>query len=264
MQIRTFASGSSGNCTLFKSGEEAVLVDAGISAKRIAEGLDLSGVKPGNLSGILITHEHVDHISGLKVFLKHYPVPVYTAHGTARAFLHSAGPGDFASLFHEVKAGESFSVGSFSVDSFSVSHDAADPLSYKIHDGERTAALMTDLGVFTEAHSAFLKDVDALILEANHDIRMLETGPYPYALKRRILSDFGHLSNENAGKLLLSVLHPGLKLCLLAHLSEENNLPELALLSVRNEIDLSGSGFRSSEYKIETAPRSTPSPMYDI
>lgn len=108
MQIRTFASGSSGNCTLFKSGEEAVLVDAGISAKRIAEGLDLSGVKPGNLSGILITHEHVDHISGLKVFLKHYPVPVYTARGTARAFLHSAGTGAFASLFHEVKPGKAF------------------------------------------------------------------------------------------------------------------------------------------------------------
>ena len=264
MRIKTLASGSSGNCTLIASGDSVILIDAGISAKRIEEGLKESSIPPAAVTAILITHEHIDHVSGLKVFLKHYGTPVYASRGTVRAYLHSAGAGLDRALFHEISSDAPFRIGGLCVSAFPLSHDAAEPYAYRVSDGVKSAALMTDLGFYTEAHADFLKGVNALILEANHDVRMLETGSYPYVLKRRILSDFGHLSNENAGRLLLKVLHPGLKLCLLAHLSEENNLPELALLSVKTEIDLSDTGISSGDYKIETAPRGVPSPFYDI
>ena len=264
MRIKTLASGSSGNCTVIVSGSSVILIDAGISARRIEDGLKESGITPDRVSAILVTHEHIDHVAGLKVLLKHWQIPVYASRGTIRSYLHSAGPGVDPALFHEVSAEKPFQAGAFSVSAFPLSHDAAEPFAYRVFDGKKSAALMTDLGYYTDEHAAFLKGVNALILEANHDVRMLETGSYPYVLKRRILSDFGHLSNENAGQLLLKVLHPGLELCLLAHLSEENNLPELALLSVKTEIDLSGTGISSDTYKIETAPRGVPSPFYYI
>ena len=263
MYLKTFASGSSGNCTLVGTEDAAVLIDAGISAKRIEDSLKESRVDADALSGILLTHEHIDHVTGLRVFLKHHPVPVYASRGTIHSILHSEKDLD-RSLFHEVAPDSTFQAGIFEVESFPVSHDAAEPFSYRITSGSKSAALMTDLGLFTPAHTAFLKGVNALVLEANHDIRMLEAGSYPYALKRRILSDFGHLSNENSGKLLLSVLHPDLKVCVLAHLSEENNLPELALLSVKNEIDLSEGAFVSSDFLIEAAPRDTMSRKYEF
>ena len=263
MYLKTLASGSSGNCTLIGTEEGALLIDVGISAKRIEESLKESQVNADALSGILLTHEHIDHVTGLRVFLKHHPVPVYASRGTIHSILHNERDID-RQLFHEVAPESTFQAGPFQVRSFPVSHDAAEPFSYRVSCGDKSAALMTDLGLFTPAHTAFLKGVNALVLEANHDIRMLEAGSYPYTLKRRILSDFGHLSNENSGKLLLSVLHPELKLCLLAHLSEENNLPELALLSVKNEIDLGEGNHSSAELLIEAAPRDTMSRKYEF
>ena len=263
MYLKTLASGSSGNCTLVGTHGAALLIDAGISAKRIEDSLKESQVDADSLSGILLTHEHIDHVTGLRVFLKHHPVPVYASRGTIHSILHNEREVD-RHLFHEIAPESSFQTGPFEVRSFPVSHDAAEPFSYRITSGNKSAALMTDLGLFTPAHTAFLKGVNALVLEANHDIRMLEAGSYPYALKRRILSDFGHLSNENAGKLLLSVMHPDLKVCVLAHLSEENNLPELALLSVKNEIDLGEGTYSSSDLLIEAAPRDTMSKKYEF
>lgn len=254
--MKSLQSGSNGNSIYIGSDETHLLIDAGISCKRITTELSELGISPSELSGILITHEHTDHITGLKILSKHYNVPIYGTEKTLAAIRRADKNSEIdTGLYRPISAGDSFMLGDVTVRTISVSHDAADPVAYRFDHGTTSAAVMTDLGTYTEETVRFLTSLDALLLESNHEIRMLELGSYPYALKRRILGDFGHLSNLSSGMLLDRILHDDLKHIFLGHLSEENNLPEIALMTVKDVIDRSESVYRSSDFPIEVASR---------
>ncbi len=214
-----------------------VLVDVGISGKKVENGLNELGLKTSEMDGILVTHEHIDHIAGLGVLARRYSLPIYATKGTKDAILKTSSVGKIdADLIHEIKADEEFTIGDLKIDPMHVSHDAADPVAYILKSGDKGIGIVTDLGVYTDYTVDKIKGLDALLLEANHDIRMLEVGVYPYHLKQRILSDRGHLSNESSGKLLTKILHDNFKTVVLGHLSKENNMPELAYETVRLEV----------------------------
>lgn len=241
MQFGTIASGSSGNCLYAGNGKNHLLIDAGISGKRVCQGLASFGIAPEQIDGVMVTHEHVDHISGLGVLLRKYHFPVYATEGTIRGIQSTKSLGKLPDgLFREIKPGESFNIGNIEIESFRISHDANEPVSYVLKEDKQQLGLVTDLGYYDEHIIEHLKDSDVLYVEANHDIRMVQVGPYPYYLKQRILGNKGHLCNEMAGKLVKELTHQRLKKVILGHLSKENNYPELALETVRQEAGLSG------------------------
>ena len=230
MRIITFASGSSGNCVLVSMGESHILLDAGISFKRIKDQLSLSGLTPGELSAVLITHEHSDHISGLGTMVKRCAVPVF-APRTVANHLRAAVPGIEHALC-ELPVGEDSRVGSVAVRAFHTPHDTPESVGYRLSAGGETFALATDMGEATEEIKAGLLGADAVLIESNHDVDMLRMGPYPAALKRRILSEHGHLSNENCAALAARLAESGTRYIILGHLSRENNTPSLAYRTV--------------------------------
>jgi len=240
-------------------GSEAthLLVDVGISGKRTEAGLNELELTGSDLDGILITHEHADHIQGLGVIARKYEVPIYATKGTIEAMkgMGSLGKVD-EDLFHEIREDEKFTLKDLTINPMRISHDAAQPVGYRISYGKKRVAVCTDLGVYNDYTVECLKGMDALLIEANHDVNMLQVGPYPYYLKQRILGDRGHLSNENSGRLLCRILHDKLKTVLLGHLSKENNLPELAYESVRMEINMGENPYRAGDFDIRVAKRS--------
>ena len=256
MRFVSIASGSSGNCIYVGTEQANLLVDAGISNKRIEQGLNEIGVKGSELTGIVITHEHSDHVRGLGVLARKYGVPIY---GTAETLEEIKGMSSLgkmpAELFHPILPEVEFSIGDMTILPFSIDHGAANPVAYRISQGRKQVAVATDMGHFDQHIIDHLQGLDALLLESNHDLRMLETGPYPYYLKRRIMGDHGHLSNETAGRLLNFILHDRLKAVLLGHLSKENNYPELALESVRCEITQGDTPYKGTDFCIEVAKR---------
>lgn len=263
MRLCSIASGSSGNCIYVGSDATHLLVDAGISGKKVEEGLKFLNLSGRDVDGILITHEHSDHIAGLGVLSRKYEIPIYATKGTIEAILNCKNAPD-ASLFHEIHADTKVTIKDLSVNPMKISHDAAQPVAYRIGYGSSKIAVCTDLGVFNEYTVECLKGMDALLVEANHDINMLQVGPYPYYLKQRILGDKGHLSNENAGRLLNKVLCDKTKAVVLGHLSKENNLPELAYESVRMEITMGDCPYRAEDFPIMVANRSEPSPIITV
>lgn len=256
MRFVSIASGSSGNCIYVGTEQANLLVDAGISNKRIEQGLNEIGVKGSELTGIVITHEHSDHVRGLGVLARKHGVPIY---GTAETLEEIKGMSSLgkmpAELFHPILPEVEFSIGDMTILPFSIDHDAANPVAYRISQGRKQVAVATDMGHFDQHIIDHLQGLDALLLESNHDLRMLETGPYPYYLKRRIMGDHGHLSNETAGRVLNFILHDRLKAVLLGHLSKENNYPELALESVRCEITQGDTPYKGTDFCIEVAKR---------
>lgn len=265
MRFCTIASGSSGNCTYVGTDNTHILVDAGISGKRIEAGLkelDLSG---RDLDAILVTHEHSDHISGLGVMARKYGVPVYTTGGTADAILRSGVSGRLPEgVIHEFTEDEYFSIGDLNIKAFTIPHDAAQPVGFRIESASSSVGIATDLGKYTEYIVDNLTGLDALLLEANHDVNMLLVGKYPYLLKQRILGDRGHLSNENAGRLLCKVLHDDLKAVFLGHLSKENNYEALAYQTVCTEVTLGDNPYNSGDFRIEVAGRETMSDVMEL
>ncbi len=244
MLITSLASGSSGNCSLLESDGHILLVDCGLSAKRIAEAVKALGFSMSDVEGLLLTHEHSDHIKGLKRLMSAYGIPVYTSAGTA-AGVASVLRDDYFSyagkeLMHPVKADVGLSLGPFTVVPFHTYHDAAEPMGFRFSTEEYSAAVVTDTGHYDEYITDHLIGLDALIVESNHDVDMLLTGPYPYVLKRRILSGTGHMSNETCGGLLNEIMNPRLKNVLLGHLSHENNTHRLALETVMKKLSESG------------------------
>lgn len=265
MRLCSIASGSSGNCTYVGSGATHLLIDVGISGKRTEAGLKELALTGADIDGILVTHEHSDHISGLGVFCRKYEIPIYATKGTIRAILHNGGKNaPDASLFREIEADKKIIIKDLTVSPMRISHDAAEPVAYRIgYEGKRVA-VCTDLGVYNDYTVECLKGLDAILLEANHDVNMLQVGPYPYYLKQRILGDRGHLSNENSGRLLNRVLHDNLKAVVLGHLSKENNLPQLAYEAVRLEITLGDNPYKAEDFHIQVAKRSEVSPVIEV
>ena len=262
MDLFSVASGSSGNCICLGSDQCHVMIDAGISGKRIEEGMNTYDYTTSDMDGVLITHEHSDHIQGLGVVARKYGLPIYATKGTADAILQSSSVGKIdPSLFHVIEAGKTFFIGNLEIYPMSISHDAADPVAYLVSDGRHRVGVVTDLGYYDADIVSHMEGLDALLLEANHDIHMLQVGAYPYPLKQRILGERGHLSNETSGQLLGQILHDGMQHILLGHLSKENNYDELAYETVRLEISLGDNPYRGNDFPIEVAKRDRPSSL---
>ena len=262
MRLCSIASGSSGNCIYAGTESTHVLVDAGISGKRVEAGLHSIGLTGHDIDGILVTHEHSDHISGLGVLCRRYHLPVYATPGTIGAIRSCSSIGKIPEeLFCEVWADESFTIKDLTVNPMQISHDAAQPVAYRLSYGTKRAAVCTDLGTYNDYTVECLKGMDVLFLEANHDVNMLQVGSYPYYLKQRILGNRGHLSNENSGRLLSRVLHDELIAVFFGHLSHENNLPELAYETVRLEIAMGDNPYQAGDFPIRVAPRNNLSEM---
>ncbi len=250
MRICSIASGSSGNCIYVGSEATHLLVDVGISGKRTEEGLRDLELSMKDIDGILITHEHADHIAGLGVLGRKYGVPVYATAGTIEAIKSCSSVGILPEeLFHVIRADEKVIIKDLTCNPIAISHDAAEPVAYRISHGKKKVGIITDLGTYNDYTVESLRGMNALLLEANHDVNMLQVGRYPYYLKQRILGDRGHLSNERAGQLLCELLHEGLEAVVLGHLSQENNLPELAYEAVRVEVTMACAKSKEKEHQ---------------
>ncbi|MEE1114593.1 MAG: MBL fold metallo-hydrolase [Eubacterium sp.] len=258
MKLCSLSSGSSGNCIFAGSEEVSLLFDAGISGKKTENGLNMIGMTGKDLNGIFITHEHSDHIQGLGVLARKLRIPIYATKATCEAILAKGNVGKIPEdLFRPIEPDVQVVIGDITVEPFSISHDAADPVAYRISSGTHSAAIATDMGTYTDYTIRHLQNLDVLLLEANHDVNMLEAGRYPYYLKRRILSDRGHLSNEASGQLLSELLHDNMKRIILGHLSAENNYPALAYETVCSEVTMGDNPYRSGDFAIEVAKRDT-------
>lgn len=256
MRMCSIASGSSGNCIYVGSDHTHLLVDAGISKKRIEEGLKELEIKGEELDGILVTHEHSDHIQGLGVFSRKYEVPIYATPGTLEGIQSSSSLGKMPEgLYHPITINEKFQIGDITIDPFEISHDARQPSGYRMECSGKSVAVATDLGKYDDYIVEKLSGLDAILLEANHDVHMLEVGGYPYPLKRRILGDKGHLSNELSGMLLCDILHDDLKHIVLGHLSKENNYAKLAYETVKLEVTLGDNPYKGEELNMQVANR---------
>jgi len=224
LAVCNLASGSKGNATYISDGETSILVDAGLSGIELQRRLTSRNLVPEDLDAVIITHEHSDHIKGAGILSRRFKLPVYINQKT-----QAASPG-LGSL-HETRpfaCGTSFKIGKLSIHPFSISHDAKDPAGFTIGRNGTRIAIATDLGIATAMVKEHLKHCALLVLEANHDPRMLETGPYPWPLKQRIQSRVGHLSNSDSKNLLHELQHDHLQHVILAHLSEINNAPQKA------------------------------------
>ena len=230
------ASGSRGNAVFVSTEDTAVLIDAGLSGIEIQRRMTQVGESPDRLEAIIITHEHTDHVKGAGVLSRRFNIPVYVTKETYKA---CSGLGKIEDLrFFE--CGSSFDIGTVSVSPFSISHDACDPSGMTLTHAGKKIGIATDLGVVTNLVRAHLQDANLLYLESNHDPQMLVNGSYPWHLKQRIKSRTGHLSNAEARDLVGELVHRELQQVILAHLSEENNLPEKAAAEVAKSLHGTG------------------------
>ncbi|MCI8885260.1 MAG: MBL fold metallo-hydrolase [Dorea sp.] len=265
MRLCSIASGSSGNCIYVGDDRTHLLVDTGISKKRVEQGLHTLGIKGDELAGILVTHEHIDHIQGLGVFSRKYKIPIYGTLGTLEGIRCCSSLGKLPEgILREIRVDEEFTLGSMKICPFAISHDAREPSGYRIENQEKSVAVATDLGKYDNYIVEHLKNLNAVVLEANHDIHMLEVGPYPYPLKRRVMGDRGHLSNELSGRLLSDILHDGLQYVVLGHLSKENNYEELAYETVKLEISFGDNPYRGEDIPMMVAKRDTVSEIITL
>lgn len=218
--VHVLASGSRGNATVVTYGETAVLIDAGISAKRITDGMKAIGIDMDNLQGICITHEHTDHVAGLPQMLKRFDVPVFTKKETWQAMGEKVEP--YNKRLHAMTR-HILDLDELTLEAFSLSHDAANPIGFSVYGGHEKVTLITDTGVVNDSMLGQLDESTMLILEANHDVQMLRQGPYIQSLKNRVEGPYGHLCNEVAAQALLMMKRPPQLQVVLAHRSEQNN-----------------------------------------
>ena len=226
-------SGSSGNSMFISSGNAKILIDAGLPGKSIDKALKDIGQNPEELDAIFVTHEHSDHVKGIGVLSRKYDIPIYANELTWKAMPSSIGniKEHNIKLMSEAHA----SIKDLDIVSFEIPHDSALAQGYAVYHGNKKVAIATDLGHYSEAVKKSIEDADVVLIESNHDVEMLKFGPYPYPLKRRVLSDFGHLSNDDCGKAIADMID-GIKRkrVILGHLSKTNNYPELAYQTVVN------------------------------
>lgn len=245
LRFCSFASGSTGNCYLLKTENTNLLVDVGIAGKRVIEGLGSCAVKPEQIDGILVTHEHTDHIKSLRMIAKKaVNGKIYTSEGTAYSVNEKLPM--LADKIRITDTVDSFNVGDIEVEAFSLSHDAEDPVGFSVHSRGKRVTIITDTGVATKQMLSIAAKSDLLVLEANHEVNILHCSSYPYELKRRILSDHGHLSNDAAAEFIYEVdklrkngggeNKSEKQKILLAHLSKENNSPMQAMLTIKNRL----------------------------
>jgi phosphoribosyl 1,2-cyclic phosphodiesterase len=232
MKFCPLYSGSSGNSIFVASDKSRILIDAGMPGKRIDAALQAINENTNKIDAIFVTHEHSDHIKGVGVLSRKYDIPIYANEETW---------GEMASKIGKIKEHniklmdqKHVDIGDLTVERFSIPHDAINPTGYAVYNENKKACIATDLGNFTEEIKNVIHDSDILLLECNHDVEMLKFGPYPYVLKRRILSNVGHLSNEACGNAIMEILNDKVKKVFLGHLSKTNNYPDLAYKTVEN------------------------------
>ncbi len=234
------ASGSTGNVTLVESSRTRLLVDAGLSRRETFRRLKILGVETEPLDGILISHEHTDHCGGLPVIAKHARCPVFLTEPTHKEICRvlPGGGGEKVEQVEHIAGGDNWTIGDIEVDAFSIPHDAADPVGYAFRTEGIKVALVTDLGYLPELVKFHLRGTDCLILESNHDLEMLKVGPYPWSVKQRVMSRTGHLSNHVVSEFLADpeAFDGRPRRLVLAHLSENNNTPELAKISAEEAL----------------------------
>jgi phosphoribosyl 1,2-cyclic phosphodiesterase len=253
LKFSVLASGSTGNAMYVATDKQRLLIDCGLSGKKTEGLLSKIGCDPTSLDGILVTHEHSDHIKGLSVFARRYRLPIYANEKTWRAMETAVGdiPNEQKFIF---QLGSTKTFGDIDVETFGVSHDAAEPMFFTFHHDGKKLALATDLGYVSERIKKTVKDADTFIFEANHDINMLMMGCYPWNVKRRILGDLGHISNEDAGQALADVISDRTRRIYLAHLSRDNNMKDLARLSVEQTLKQRGFAVGKSFDLFDTDP----------
>lgn len=249
-------SGSSGNSIFVSSNNAKILIDAGMPGKSIEKALSEIKQNPNEIDGIFVTHEHTDHTKGVGIISRKYDIPIYANAKTWEAMQSTVGN----IKEHNIKIidQDSITIKDMDIMRYSIPHDAIDPSGYAVYDGKKKACVATDLGYFSEEVRNMIKDSDVLLLESNHDIEMLKFGPYPYPLKRRILSEVGHLSNEDCGRAIADIIDGKKKKIILGHLSKTNNYPELAYQTVVNVLREKGIELES-ELSLTVAKRDMPS-----
>ena len=240
LEVCVLASGSSGNSVYIASGNTRILIDAGLSARQLALRLEQIGVAPESINGICISHEHGDHVAGLRVFHQRHGTPVYANAGTLNGIQRQP-------KAHEITAkvfqtGASFEIGDITVEPFSVPHDAYEPVGFRLQTGNTSVGVVTDLGMSTALIREKLRGCHAIIVESNHDEDLLREAPRPWPLKQRIRSRQGHLSNIDAARLIAESATDNLEHVFLAHLSSDCNTPDTALRTVASQLRLDGLG----------------------
>ncbi len=242
LNLISLFSSSSGNCTYVFSEKTKILVDIGVSAKRLTDKLTELNINPAEIQAILITHEHSDHVKGIKVFSKKYNIPVFSSKKTWETLVSLEISPSLKNIF---EISEEFSIGDIKVIPFPIPHDAIDPCGFNLFCGKEKVTVATDIGHITSDLLSSFENSKTILLESNHDINMLKAGDYPYLLKQRIIGNYGHLSNLSSAETVEYLIKKGTKNFILAHLSEKNNIPALALETVKsrlstNNIDLTG------------------------
>ena len=265
MRIAPIASGSSGNCIYVGNDNTHVLIDVGVSAKNVEDGLNKLDLTLNDIDAILITHEHSDHIKGLGVLERKCEIPVYASMGTIEGIYSSKSLGSFnLDVLKSLRDLSKFTVNDIEFTPHPVYHDANEPLCFSFENTGKRAAVVTDLGHYDDELVDSLGQLDYILAEANHDIRMLQLGPYSYSLKRRILSDVGHLSNESSGRFISRLLNDNVKGIMLGHLSDKNNIPDLAYEAVKVEITMSETKYDGLDFPIYVAKRNELSKVVDL
>ncbi|MCL5408368.1 MAG: MBL fold metallo-hydrolase [Candidatus Thermoplasmatota archaeon] len=244
MLITSLASGSSGNSSLICSGSTCIIIDMGISVRKTHAALQSKGIDPKKIAALFITHGHSDHASGVHSFKKAFQVPVYGTYETSDIYVEQRGGyGGYQEMGVEldnfIKEGEDTEIGDLTIEAVRISHDARHPVAYFIHNGNRKASVITDLGESNPLLEKRVSECNVILIEANHDPLMLEKGPYPDMLKRRIRGARGHLSNQQTAKILRRAVNEDTPV-LLAHLSKVNNTPQLAIQAVHGALRESG------------------------
>lgn len=256
MELTSIASSSEGNAIFVGTEDTKLLVDCGISAKRIEAGLKELDLTVPEFSGILITHEHTDHIKGLGVLSRRYGLPVFATGKTIDAIFEYKNLGKVdRSLFQSIEADHPFWIGDIKIEASRVWHDAADPVCYSFWSNGSKASIATDLGDYDEYLVEKIYGSDILFVEANHDVNMLQVGRYPYYLKRRILGRNGHLSNERCAQLIQDTATEGTRKVYLGHLSKENNYAELAYETVKLEVSFGDNPYKGEDIPMMVAKR---------
>jgi phosphoribosyl 1,2-cyclic phosphodiesterase len=256
-QFCTIASGSSGNASLLSSGDTHILLDLGLSCRRVCQDLHRLGRSPEELTALVVTHEHTDHIKGLATFLKKYPLPLFCTPGTSRELLRRLAGIDH--LLRPTVFWEEVKLGDVTLQFLPTSHDSVQSAGVKLTTPDGTVGFLTDTGVIPPDTGQALLGADLLVLESNHDVESLLSGPYPPPLKQRVLGQKGHLSNEDAARFAAESARRGTRSIILAHLSPENNTPQLALNAVGRALE--AVGYTGS---LTVAPRDSLGPVHQL
>jgi len=263
LQFLSFGSGSSGNCYCLTTENGTLLIDAGIGIRALKKHLYAYGISAASIHAILVTHDHADHIKAVGAISNEKQLPVYTTKAVHEGIVHNycVTKKIPVALQHNISTGEQFQIADFSITPFAVPHDSTDCVGYRIAADGKTFVLITDAGEVTDEMKQYIGEANYLVIEANHDIEMLQQGPYPEHLKRRIASSTGHLSNAACAEALLANVTPEIRHVWLCHLSEENNHPELARKTIESALRSHGI-IVGADLELDVLKRKVPSGPY--